>query len=269
MFPEQITQILSAGGGFGRGVPLSYGDALNWYKESADNGYGPARFQLAEFRAHNDAFGAGCAIGLKATSAPALSTPSVDDRAGKTASINLVLSNGKEVRPQEVFCPSFRRRLVVRRHDVVRSAVAISDRQLLTNCHVVGTSTAVELFHEGHRQLANVVSANPEADRCILAVSGTLRKWVRVRPYADVKVGDRVYTIGTPKGLELTLAEGVISSKRTADGTRLVQTNAAISQGSSGGGLFDSQGNLIGITTFMLKDSQNLNFAIAAEEYAK
>jgi len=48
-----------------------------------------------------------------------------------------------------------------------------------------------------------------------------------------------------------------------------VQTSAPKSSGSSGGGLFDTQGNLIGITTFMLKDSQNLNFAIAAEEYSK
>lgn len=61
----------------------------------------------------------------------------------------------------------------------------------------------------------------------------------------------------------------IVSSKRTVDGGRLVQTTAPISPGSSGGGLFDAQANLLGITTFMLKQSQNLNFAIAAEEYAK
>jgi S1-C subfamily serine protease len=48
-----------------------------------------------------------------------------------------------------------------------------------------------------------------------------------------------------------------------------VQTSAPISPGSSGGGLFDAQANLVGITTFMLEDSQNLNFAIAGEEFAK
>jgi len=42
-----------------------------------------------------------------------------------------------------------------------------------------------------------------------------------------------------------------------------------ISRGSSGGGLFDAQGNLVGITTFIIRDAQNLNFAIAAEEYAR
>lgn len=94
-------------------------------------------------------------------------------------------------------------------------------------------------------------------------------KWVRVRPYADIKVGERAFTIGTPRGLELTLAEGLVSSKRNSDGVRFIQTSAPILPGSSGGGLFDAQGSLLGITTFLVKDAQNLNFAIAAEEYAK
>jgi S1-C subfamily serine protease len=67
----------------------------------------------------------------------------------------------------------------------------------------------------------------------------------------------------------LTLAEGIVSSKRAKDDERLFQTSAPISRGSSGGGLFDAHGNLVGITTFMIKDAQNLNFAIAAEEFAK
>jgi S1-C subfamily serine protease len=67
----------------------------------------------------------------------------------------------------------------------------------------------------------------------------------------------------------LSLAEGIVSSKRPVEAGRLFQTSAPISKGSSGNGLFDAQGNLLGITTFMLKDSQNLNFAIATEEYAK
>jgi S1-C subfamily serine protease len=93
--------------------------------------------------------------------------------------------------------------------------------------------------------------------------------WVKVRPYSDIKVGERVYSIGSPRGLELSLADGMVSSKRTAEGNRLIQTSAPISPGSSGGGLFDAAGNLLGITTFMIKDAQNINFAIAAEEFTK
>jgi len=65
--------------------------------------------------------------------------------------------------------------------------------------------------------------------------------------------------------LELTFSEGVISALRETDGVRMIQTSAPTSPGSSGGGLFDTQGNLIGITTFQLKEGQSLNFALPGE----
>ena len=74
-----------------------------------------------------------------------------------------------------------------------------------------------------------------------------------------------------PEGsqVELTAAEGIVSSKRLYNQTRVVQTSAPISQGSSGGGLFDARGHLLGITTFYFRAGQNLSFAVAAEEYAQ
>jgi serine protease Do len=74
-------------------------------------------------------------------------------------------------------------------------------------------------------------------------------------------------TIGNPSGLTSTLSEGIISGLRTQRGVRYVQTSAPISPGSSGGGLFDERGNLLGITSFKIEDAENLNFAIAAEDY--
>lgn len=69
-----------------------------------------------------------------------------------------------------------------------------------------------------------------------------------------------------PRGLELTLSDGLISGLRNgADGSiDRIQTTAPISPGSSGGGLFDQEGRLVGITTFQLKEGQNLNFALLA-----
>jgi TonB family protein len=82
----------------------------------------------------------------------------------------------------------------------------------------------------------------------------------------DLKVGQRVYAIGGPQGFELTLSEGLISGLRRSENgfSQLIQTTAAISPGSSGGGLFDQDGRLVGITTFLLEESQNLNFALPA-----
>lgn len=200
------------------------------------------------------------------------SAPNVADRSGKTNAIRLILGEGAELKPHEVFEKASGAVYIVKAEKSLGSAIAVGERDLLTNCHVVESATTVTLEREGVRFPATVVSANANADRCVLRIATTappLSNWVRVRPYADVKVGERVFTIGTPRGLELTLAEGIISSKRAKEGERLLQTSAPISRGSSGGGLFDAQGNLIGITTFMIRDAQNINFAIAAEEYGR
>jgi len=87
------------------------------------------------------------------------------------------------------------------------------------------------------------------------------------RPYSHLSVGEPVYTIGSPSGLENTLGEGIVSGLRNKKGMKYIQTSAPISPGSSGGGLFDIYGNLVGITTFLLEDAQNLNFALSADAF--
>jgi S1-C subfamily serine protease len=78
-------------------------------------------------------------------------------------------------------------------------------------------------------------------------------------------------TLGAPSGLDLTLTDGILSARREDEGVRYVQTTAPISPGSSGGGLFDVRGNLVGITTLSVVGqqhlNQSLNFAIAAEMF--
>jgi S1-C subfamily serine protease len=95
--------------------------------------------------------------------------------------------------------------------------------------------------------------------------SGPTLSPVQIIPSSDVATGERVYAIGAPEGLELTFSEGVVSSLREAEGVHMIQTSAPTSPGSSGGGLFDAQANLIGITTFQLREGQSLNFALPGE----
>ena len=80
-----------------------------------------------------------------------------------------------------------------------------------------------------------------------------------------LEVGDPVYAVGAPQGLELSLSNGLVSGFREYKGSEYIQTTAPISKGSSGGGLFDAQGRLVGITTMYVKDGQALNFAVPAE----
>ena len=160
------------------------------------------------------------------------------------------------------------RELLSRSNASQGSAVAVTDQTLVTNCHVLESAGFIAILQEEIVAEAKLVKGDPDTDRCVLQVhSGGLSPVPGVRRFNDIAVGERVYSIGTPSGLEQTLGEGLISGLRERDGVKFIQTSAPISPGSSGGGLFDRHGNLVGVTTFMLKEAQALNFAIAAEEY--
>src|SRR5262245_711584 len=178
--------------------------------------------------------------------------------------------------PSELFARVAPSVYVVRATRVVKptflqgSAVAISASEAITNCHVVSYAKSITVSKEPDELSAEIITADPQSDRCYLKVrGGALKPILGVRDYGDLVIGETVYTIGSPRGLDSTLAQGLLSGLRNRDGTQYIQTSAPISKGSSGGGLFDDRGNLIGITTLVIKDSQNLNFAIAASEYWK
>jgi hypothetical protein len=151
------------------------------------------------------------------------------------------------------------------------SAVAIDDFHLLTNCHVLEGGEVFVIGKSESETLnsATIVQADSSGDRCIVRSNNSVTPVQGVRRFESLEVGEGVFAIGSPSGLENTLSEGLVSGKRNHNDLSLVQTSASISPGSSGGGLFDSRGNLVGITTMYLRDAQNLNFAISADEYLK
>jgi hypothetical protein len=152
------------------------------------------------------------------------------------------------------------------------SAVAVSASELVTNCHVLDGARKVLLKQKGREWVAKILRADPASDRCVIGVPDQTFVPVRgVRAYADLRVGEDLFTLGSPNGLELSLASGILSGVREEDGQRYVQTTAPISPGSSGGGLFDAYGNLVGVTTLVLAGrerlNQSLNFAIPADAF--
>ncbi len=150
------------------------------------------------------------------------------------------------------------------------SAVAIGPHRLITNCHIVEDARSIVVKQGKDIRSATLASASPGTDRCILAVEKSLQSYARtVRAFDSLKVGEAVLSIGSPHGLENTLGQGIVSSLRKLDGMQVVQTTAPISPGSSGGGLFDASSNLVGITSFAIRDADSLNFAIAAEDFGK
>ena len=150
------------------------------------------------------------------------------------------------------------------------SGVVVGDGEVITNCHVTRSGPQLELQFSEKMYSASVIVADEQFDLCRMRVSGLSAKQVEIGSLADVRVGQKVYAIGAPQGLDLTISEGIVSSLRDIPEKGIViQTTAAISPGSSGGGLFDSSGRLIGITTFQSRTGQNLNFALPAEWISK
>src|SRR3989442_1609862 len=145
------------------------------------------------------------------------------------------------------------------------SGVAVAPDQVGTNKHVIEAGVSLRVAQGDKVWPAMLTHIHPDHDLCQLKVGALKARPVPVRASSTLAVGERVYAVGAPEGLELTLSEGIISGFREYEQARLIQTSAAISHGSSGGGLFDAQGRLVGITTFSLKEGQNLNFALPAE----
>lgn len=144
------------------------------------------------------------------------------------------------------------------------SGVALSSDVVATNCHVVYGASRIQVVVDQHDYEAELIIVARERDICLLRVrSAALRPVAIARP-ESIRTGDRVYSIGSPRSLELTISEGLVSGLRMTEHGDVIQTSAPISPGSSGGGLFNVDGELIGLTTFFLKDSQNLNFAVPA-----
>jgi S1-C subfamily serine protease len=144
------------------------------------------------------------------------------------------------------------------------SAVVVGKETLLTNCHVLAKARRVSVRQDNVSYDAKLQHIDIERDMCQITARNLPAPAVPLGDSSKVAVGQRVYTLGNPKGLELTLSDGLVSALRKDDATNLryIQTTAPMSHGSSGGGLFDEEGRLIGITTAIAKDAQNLNFAI-------
>lgn len=161
------------------------------------------------------------------------------------------------------------------------TGVVIDDRGLiLTNAHVVDGATSITVTVDGVARDATLVGAAPGADVAVLHVEDTSGLVAaELAPAAATAVGDQVVAIGNALALQggLTVTQGIVSaldrSIETASGTLqgLIQTDAAISSGNSGGALVNAAGQVIGINTAVASSSgtvqaSNIGFAISIQD---
>jgi Flp pilus assembly protein TadD len=144
------------------------------------------------------------------------------------------------------------------------SGVLLPSGDIVTNYHVVKAGERYLVGQSGRSVPAFLQASNPDKDLALLLASGLTATPARLGQASRLKVGEPVYAVGAPQGLELSLSEGIVSQLRGGE-PPIIQTTVAISKGSSGGGLFNAQGELVGIITFYLKEGQGLNFAVPVE----
>jgi S1-C subfamily serine protease len=137
------------------------------------------------------------------------------------------------------------------------------DGRILTNNHVISGSSKIEVrFSDGSRYTAKVLVADRADDLAMIQIDPKKKvPFLKLGDSDGLQVGQKVLAIGNPFGFSGTLTTGIVSSlgreirneNSTLEG--LVQTDAAINEGNSGGPLLDSQGNVIGINTAILAPS--------------
>jgi S1-C subfamily serine protease len=146
---------------------------------------------------------------------------------------------------------------------------------VLTNYHVVqGTTSLSVTFSDGNGYSAKVLGTDPYSDLAAVSVNNALAsdlKPVEIVSSSTLNVGEAVIAIGNPYGLVGSLTTGTVSAlgrtikEDTAGGfaiANIIQTSTPINPGNSGGPLLNAVGNVVGITTAIVSDSQGLGFAI-------
>lgn len=144
------------------------------------------------------------------------------------------------------------------------SGVVIAPEQIVTNCHVVDDAVTIHTTWLGKAFMASLLRRDAPRDLCLLGVPGLQAAPVPLRLRSELRVGEAVYAVGNPLGMELSVSAGLISAL-PAEGEPHLYTNTPLSPGSSGGGLFDAAGRLVGITTAIFYYGQNFNLALPAD----
>jgi serine protease Do len=152
------------------------------------------------------------------------------------------------------------------------------DGFLITNFHVIENETqiSIEVYHQRHGELdrktykqIRIIALNKFGDLALLKVDdrdAPKFKYVELGSADALSVGEKVFAVGSPLGLERTVTEGILSTKtREMAGTLYLQTTAQINPGNSGGPLFNMSGDVIGVTNMKATAGEGLGFAIPVE----
>jgi S1-C subfamily serine protease/predicted PurR-regulated permease PerM len=156
-------------------------------------------------------------------------------------------------------------------HGIGSGFILNKDGEILTNAHVVkGVKNVTVTLKDGRTFKGTVVGADPVTDVGVVKISGNNLPTEALGNSEQLQPGEWVIAIGNPLGLDNTVTQGIVSATGRASSlvgmpderVNYIQTDAAINPGNSGGPLLNAQGQVIGINTAIIQNTQGLGFAI-------
>lgn len=181
-----------------------------------------------------------------------------------------VTIDARALSPQEIYRHAERQVFVLEVLDeqgavfTYLSAVLLEADTVATQCDSVQGAPGLRLRQGVEFYPAQFAQKDSARNLCLLHVPGVGSSSANLRD--DVpQVGAPVYAVSNALGLGISIAEGVVSGVRVLQGESFIQHTAAIAPGSEGGGLFDTNGKLVGLISYRQRDGQNVNFAFPAK----
>ncbi len=145
------------------------------------------------------------------------------------------------------------------------SGIVMAKNRIATNCHVLREAESLKVRKDGQEYPAYWTQADPSRDICVVRAEGISAPELTLRKLDDVHIGEPVFAIGNPLGFNLSVSSGLVAIITQQHDDQVIVASVSLSPGSSGGGLFDKQGRLLGMTTAILSAGQNLNIVLPAD----
>lgn len=152
-------------------------------------------------------------------------------------------------------------------HYNMGTGVIVGKGRVITSCHVTATAPSVRVLYGGLRYEVKLQRADVHHDLCMLDVPELEGPVATVGSSSALQLGDQVIAMGFTGGYELQFADGVVRELNPEHELPIIKSSTAFSSGASGGGLFNAEGQLVGILTFRLRGAEDCYYSMPVDRF--